>query len=93
MAVMSAVVVSVGDLPLRQIGVLPAQHVRHVLQAQPVAVQLRRIDLHAHRGQRAAAHAHLSHALNLRKPLLHDRRSRVVQRPAVVDCSRSAPES
>jgi hypothetical protein len=37
----------------------------HVIQAYAVVSERQRIDVHAHRGLRAAAHEHLSHAIHL----------------------------
>ena len=70
---------AVRDLPLSQIGILQAQHGLHVAHAQAVAGELRRVDVHPHRWQRAAARGDLADALNLRELLLDDGGSLVVQ--------------
>ena len=57
----------------------------HVLEAQAEAVQQRRIHIHPHGGQRAAADVDLADPFDLQQPLLDDRGGRVVQLAAVVN--------
>ena len=74
----------VGDLAGGLMGILQAEHGLDVLQREAHAAELRGIDFHAHGRERASAHAHLPDALDLRKLLLDDGGSRVVQLGAVV---------
>ena len=46
----------------------------HVVEFQAVAVELRRVDVDAHRRRRTAAHDHLPHAVDLRQALLQTSR-------------------
>ena len=69
----------VGDLAFRQIRILLAKHVPDVFKAETETVQLHWIHIHTHCGQRAAADGHLTDALNLRQPLLDDRRGGVIK--------------
>ena len=78
----------IGNLALRQVGVLLAQHVAHVLQPEAVAAELRGVQLDAHGRQRPSVDHHLPHARNLRKPLLQDRRRRVEDERHVVNVRR-----
>ena len=57
---------SVGEVSLGRIGIGRGQHAAHLLQADAVLVQGRRVQLHAHAGKRASPHTHLPHALHLR---------------------------
>jgi hypothetical protein len=66
------------DHALRPVGVRRGERRAHVLQTHPVAVQRERVELHAHRGQRAAAELHVPDARHLQQPLLHDVRDRIV---------------
>ena len=75
---------TIGHLSLGKVGVLSAEHRLNARKTQPVAVELRRVDIHSHRGQRSPAHHHLSHAVDLRKLLLHDCRSFVIQFARVI---------
>src|SRR5208283_611644 len=72
------------NLSLGAVGILPAQHRGNVLQAEAIAVKLRRIHIHAHSRQRTTANRHLPDTLNLGKALLHDGGGGVVQSAAVV---------
>ena len=69
----------VRDLALGTVGVLLADDAGDVLQAQAVAVELLRIGVHPHRGQRAAGDLHLAHAFDLRQLLLNDGGGGVIQ--------------
>ncbi len=71
--------ISIRDLPFRQIRVLNAQRSLQIRHRQAHARQFGRIHLHPHRRQRAAARIHLPHALDLRQPLLDNRRRFVIQ--------------
>ena len=64
--------------------ILQAERGLDILQRKPHAAELGGIDFHAHGRERASAHAHLPDALDLRKLLLDDRGSCVVQLGAVV---------
>ncbi len=61
------------DLALRPVDVGAGQHRAHVLEPDAVARERVGIELHPHRGQRAAAHEHLAHPVELRQLLLEDR--------------------
>ena len=80
--------VSVGELALRQIRVLLAQHRAHIFEAQTETVQLRGIDVHAHGGQRAAADGDIADALNLQQALLNDRGRGIVKLASAVNVRR-----
>ena len=67
---MSTVVSPLAICPFGSFAFCLLSMVWHVLQAESVAIQLRGIQLHAHRGKRTAADANLADALNLREPLL-----------------------
>ncbi len=77
-----------GDLPrplgpvqlaLGAVDVRAGQHRAHVLEPDPVAGERVGVQLHPHRGQRAAAHEHLAHAVDLGQLLLEDRGGHVVE--------------
>ena len=81
----------VGDLAGGLMRVLQAEHGLDILQRDAHAAEPGGIDFHAYGRKRASAHAHLPNALDLRKLLLDDRGSCVVQFGAVV-FARSKPE-
>ena len=89
---MSAVVDPSVICPLARSDVLQAQHRLNAGKREAVTVELRRIDVHAHRGQRRRRPTYLPHSLDLRELLLHDCRSFVVQLARVVFV-RSQPEN
>jgi hypothetical protein len=62
---------AVGNLAFGQVGILQAQHGLQIPESESIGGQLRGIRIYTNRGQSAAAHADLAHALYLRK-LLHD---------------------
>ncbi len=64
--------VVVRDLALGAVGVLLAYYAGEILQAQAVAIQLLRIGVNAHSGQRTPDHLHLAYAFDLRQLLLND---------------------
>ena len=68
---------------LRPVGVRRVHRRPHLVQADPVLVERRRIQLDAHGGQRAAAHRHLAYALDLRELLGEYGRGGVVHAPAI----------
>ena len=82
---MSAVVASSEICPFARLTFCRLSALATFQQAESVSVQPRRVDLHAHSGERAAADNHLADALDLRKPLHENRGRRVVKAPAVVD--------
>ncbi len=70
--------VAVHQPPGRTTDVGGGEHLPDVLQPDAVPAERLRVELHAHRGQRAAADEHLPHALHPRQALLDDARRRVV---------------
>ena len=71
--------ISVRDLPFCQIRILNAQDRLKIRHRKAEARKFRRIHFNPNRRQRAASSIHLPDALNLRKPLLNDRRRLVIQ--------------
>src|SRR5271169_5469870 len=65
-------------------GILQAERGLDVLQREAHAAELGGIDFHAHGRERASTSAYLPNALDLRKLLLDDRGSCVVQLAAIV---------
>ncbi len=65
--------------PLRAVHVGGGERRAHLVEADAVAIERRRVELDAHAGERAAAHEHLAHALDLRELLLEDRGGGVVE--------------
>ena len=66
------------DLALWPIGIGIAQRRAHLLEADPITIELRRISVHAHGRPRAAADVDLAHALHLRDLLREDRIGRII---------------
>ena len=65
--------VFVGEVSFRRIGVGAVEDTPDLLQADPVLVQGRRIQLDADARQSAPSHDHLAHAAHLCQLLRHDR--------------------
>ncbi len=82
----------IGELALGTIGVLRRQHGADVFEAEPVGVELRGVDVDAHRRQRAAAHDHLADAVDLGKRLLQQGRRHVIEAPAAVHLGREGED-
>ena len=71
------------DHALGPVGVVGVDGGTHVIQADAVFVKRGRVDLHAHRGQRAAAHRDLPDAFYLRELLAEYGGGNVVHLPAI----------
>ena len=69
------------QLSLRRVRIRVGHGRAHLLEADPVLVQHRRVQLDADRRQRTTADDDLSDATDLRQGLRHDRRRRVVHLP------------
>ena len=65
-------VLRVGEVALGHIGVRAGKSGAHLLEADSVFIKRERIQVHAHRRQRAPAHQHLADALKLRQLLRKD---------------------
>ena len=70
---------AVGDLALRQIRILQAQHGLQIGHGEAIAGQFRGVRIDAHGRECAASHADLAHSRNLRQLLFHDGGSFVIQ--------------